>query len=83
MKKTIIGTVSGFIAGGIAGMAIERRRAKARKEIKAIKVNPDPDNAVRKQLDEIGSLINENLSNLAEGLNGSSEENGKIVKFRR
>lgn len=68
-KTTIIAAIGGFIGGGLTALALSNRRKKARREVEAIAIEPDPrDEIIRKQLDDISKMVNQNLLELEEGL---------------
>ena len=86
-KSTIVAAIGGFIGGGLATLALSHRRKKARRELGAIMIEPDPQNEiVRQQMNEIGNMINQSLLTLEEGLDERpwsqfDDQDGKIVKF--
>lgn len=68
-KSTVIAAIGGFIGGGLTALALSNRRKKARREVEAIVIEPDPrDEIIRKQMDDISKMVNQNLLELGEGL---------------
>lgn len=68
-KSTVIAAIGGFIGGGLTALALSNRRKKARRELETIVVEPDPrDEIIRKQMDDISKMVNQNLLELEEGL---------------
>lgn len=68
-KSTIVAAIGGFIGGGLATLALSHRRKKARREVEAIVVEPDPRNEiVRQQMDTITGLLDSSIDDLAKGL---------------
>lgn len=68
-KSTVIAAIGGFIGGGLTALALSNRRKKARRELETIVIEPDPrDEIIRKQMDDISKMVNQNLLSLEEGL---------------
>lgn len=68
-KSTIVSAIGGFIGGGLATLALSHRRKKARRELEAIVIEPDPRNEiVRQQMNDISEMVNQSLIDLEEGL---------------